>query len=318
MPIPPITSCFSHSRKISPKALLTITLGLSIHSIFAQAQSCQQQEVRLQVLGSGGPELNDDRASASYLVWHKNKAKVLIDAGPGSSVNFGAAQADFADLKVVLLTHLHVDHSADLPAYVKGSYFTQRTEDLTVFGPAGNTLMPDTSDYLSRLIGDKGAFAYLSDYSDASSEAAYHIKAQNIPLTPIKQHSLKIDEDITITASPVHHGPISALAWRVDIDGCAITFSGDMNNKFNTLAALGKDSDILVMHNAVPQGASGAAINLHMRPIEIGKIAQEAKAKTVVLSHFMNRTRNDNEATLGYIRQNFAGEVEMATDMATF
>ena len=248
MPIRPITSGSSHSRKINPKALLTLTLGLSIHAISAQAQSCQQQEVKLQVLGSGGPELNDDRASSSYLIWHKNKAKVLIDAGPGSSVNFGAAQADFADLKVV----------------------------------------------------------------------AYHIKAQNIPLTPIKQHSLKIDEDITITATPVHHGPISALAWRVDIDGCGITFSGDMNNKFNVLAALGKDSDILVMHNAVPQDASGAAINLHMRPVEIGKIAQQANAKTVLLSHFMNRTINDNAATLGYIRQNFAGEVKMATDMATF
>lgn len=318
MPIRPITSGSSHSRKINPQALLTLTLGLSIHVISAQAQSCQQQEVKLQVLGSGGPELNDDRASSSYLIWHKNKAKVLIDAGPGSSVNFGAAQADFADLKAVLLTHLHVDHSADLPAYVKGSYFTQRTEDLTVFGPAGNALMPDTSDYLARLIGDKGAFAYLSDYTDARSDAAYHIKAQNIPLTPIKQHSLKIDEDITITATPVHHGPISALAWRVDIDGCGITFSGDMNNKFNVLAALGKDSDILVMHNAVPQDASGAAINLHMRPVEIGKIAQQANAKTVLLSHFMNRTINDNAATLGYIRQNFAGEVKMATDMATF
>ncbi|MAD18028.1 MAG: MBL fold metallo-hydrolase [Alteromonadaceae bacterium] len=311
------------SRAISLKQLtshavtmLLVATGFSAHS--APTQSCAKQDVTLQVLGSGGPELNDGRVSSSYLIWHKNKARVLIDAGPGSSVNFGASGADFADLQGILLTHLHVDHSADLPAYVKGSYFTSRSEDLTVFGPAGNAMMPDTSEYLASLMGSEGAFAYLSDYTQRTSQADYHINAQNIPLMPIKQHSQKISNDIAITASPVHHGPIAALAWRVDIDTCSITFSGDMSNKNDTLATLAKNSDILVMHNAVPQSATGAAINLHMRPIDIGKIAQQANAKRVVLSHFMNRTRNDSEATLGFIQQYYSGKVELATDMATF
>lgn len=41
--------------------------------------ACQHQ--RVQVLGSGGPELSDGRASSSYLVWLDNKGVVLIDAG---------------------------------------------------------------------------------------------------------------------------------------------------------------------------------------------------------------------------------------------
>ena len=181
----------TETRFISLKSLvshaatmLLLTTGFSAHS--APTQSCAQQAVTLQVLGSGGPELNDDRVSSSYLIWHKNKARILIDAGPGSSVNFGASGADFTDVQAVLLTHLHVDHSADLPAYVKGSYFTQRNEEITVYGPSANALMPSTSDYLASLMGNEGAFAYLSDYTDASSQADYHIKAQNIPLTPIK------------------------------------------------------------------------------------------------------------------------------------
>ncbi|GAC06058.1 MBL fold metallo-hydrolase [Paraglaciecola chathamensis] len=313
----------TETRFISLKSLvshaatmLLLTTGFSAHS--APTQSCAQQAVTLQVLGSGGPELNDDRVSSSYLIWHKNKARILIDAGPGSSVNFGASGADFTDVQAVLLTHLHVDHSADLPAYIKGSYFTQRSENLTVYGPSANALMPNTSDYLTHLMGDEGAFAYLSDYTDDSSQADYHIKAQNIPLTPIKRHREKLSEDITITAIPVHHGPVAAVAWRVDIGSCGITFSGDMSNKNNVLATLAKDSDILVMHNAVPQSATGAAINLHMRPLDIGKIAQQANAKRVVLSHFMNRTRNDTQATLKFVQQHYSGKVEIATDMARF
>lgn len=280
--------------------------------------SCFTNEVKLQVLGSGGPELDDGRASSSYLIWHHNKARVLVDAGAGSSVNFGAAKANFADLQVVLLTHLHVDHSADLPAFIKGSHFTSRSQDLPIWGPGSNALMPSTKDYVERLMGDKGAFAYLSDYTQPDSQAAYHIKAHNIPLTPHKQHRVKINNNITISASPVHHGPIAAVAWRVDIAGCSITFSGDMSNQYNTLATLAKDSDILIMHNAVPQSAKGAAINLHMRPVDIGKIAKQANAKRVVLSHFMNRTRKDSKASIEYIKQNYLEPVELATDMAEF
>ena len=112
--------------------------------------------------------------------------------------------------------------------------------------------------------------------------------------------------------------PVAAVAWRVDIGTCSITFSGDMSNKNNVLATLAKDSDILVMHNAVPQSATGLAINLHMRPLDIGKIANQANAKRVVLSHFMNRTRNDTQATLKFIQQHYSGKVEIATDMARF
>ena len=32
------------------------------------------QKIMLQVLGSGGPEMNDKRASSSYLIWIDGKA----------------------------------------------------------------------------------------------------------------------------------------------------------------------------------------------------------------------------------------------------
>ncbi|MFT4941988.1 MAG: ribonuclease BN (tRNA processing enzyme) [Paraglaciecola sp.] len=297
--------------------IATLVFGLSLSKARATT-ACQTSDVRLQVLGSGGPELDDGRASSSYIIWQHDKAEVLVDVGPGSSVNFGASDANFSDIKALLLTHLHVDHSADLPAFIKGSYFTSRNQDLSIWGPEGNALMPSTREYVTRLLDDQGAFAYLSDYTQENSQAAYHIKAHNIPLTPHKQRSVKINDNITLTASAVHHGPIAAVAWRVDIADCSITFSGDMSNQYKTLATLAKNSDLLVMHNAVPQNAKGGAINLHMRPIDIGKIAKQANAKRLLLSHFMNRTRQDSDATITFIKQNYSGSVHLATDMAVF
>jgi hypothetical protein len=59
-------------------------LGLVLISFFipqANAQNCGEKGVAVQVLGSGGPELQDKRASSSYLVWQDGQARALIDAG---------------------------------------------------------------------------------------------------------------------------------------------------------------------------------------------------------------------------------------------
>lgn len=96
------------------------------------AAECTKHDVELQVLGSGGPEYDDGRVSSSYLVWLDGAARVLVDAGPGSSVAFGASGARFEDLHAILLSHLHVDHAGDLPALIKGAYFSKRDRGMPI------------------------------------------------------------------------------------------------------------------------------------------------------------------------------------------
>ena len=81
----------------------------------ALAQSCTGNPVAVQVLGSGAPGFVKDRANTSYLLWVGNQAKILVDAGGGAYVRFGQAQAKFPDLSMILVSHLHPDHSSDLP-----------------------------------------------------------------------------------------------------------------------------------------------------------------------------------------------------------
>ncbi len=85
------------------------------------------QKIELEILGSGGPEL-DGRASTSYVLWIDNKAKLLVDMGSGSMLRFEQSNAKLKDLEAVVLTHLHIDHSVDLPSFVKAGYFTSRTK----------------------------------------------------------------------------------------------------------------------------------------------------------------------------------------------
>jgi len=95
---------------------------LLLSPLLLLAQS--NQKIMLQVLGSGGPEMNDKRASSSYLIWIDGKSRILIDFGSGASLRFEESDANIEELDMILLTHLHIDHTADLPALLKAGFFT--------------------------------------------------------------------------------------------------------------------------------------------------------------------------------------------------
>ena len=52
-------------------------------------------------------------------------------------------------------------------------------------------------------------------------------------------------------AARVVHGSVPALAWRVEIGGKSIVFSGDTNGEGADLVQLAKHADLFIVHNAV-------------------------------------------------------------------
>jgi ribonuclease BN (tRNA processing enzyme) len=277
---------------------------------------CGSDGTWLQVLGSGGPEATDGRASTGYLLWHDGKARVLVDFGTGSLLHYEQSAARIEDLDVVLISHFHVDHSNDLAGLVKASYFTQRTQQLPLFGPDGNERVPGASAFVQVLLGENGAYRYLADF--LSGEAAWQLIPEDVPSSGNVETFRSLFPDLTVTALPVRHGPIPALAWRVRLGDRVLAFSGDMSGESGNLPRLAENADILVAHNAVPEGAVGAARALHMPPSVIGKIAAQAGVKQLVLSHRMNRTLGDEVQTLKYIRESYTGPVQFADDMQCF
>lgn len=276
---------------------------------FASAQVCEKGRVELQVLGAGGPELGDGMASSSYLIWLDGKSRILIDAGTGSSLNFEKAGGRIEELSAVAFTHLHIDHSADWPGYVKASYFTQKQGKLEVFGPKGNRFVPANSEFQQQMFGR--VWPYMADHLKPSN--SLYIQAHDIEA---RKNPWKKDfPSFSLSAINVEHGPIPALAWRVDIAGCSLVFSGDTNGKGNNLTRLSRRADLLVAHNAVPASASGAALNLHMPPSRIGEIAEKAGVYHLLLSHRMLRTLGRERETIAQIKKFYSGKVAFADDL---
>lgn len=305
-----------HSSKFVRTIFLCLTANLFIINE-AFASSCAGHGIELQVLGSGGPEIQDKRASSSYIIWQDGKAIVLIDSGGGSALRFGESGAKMADLDIVLFTHLHVDHTADFPALIKSSYFENRSKPLPVYGPLGNSLFPNTSEFIQRFFGLKGTYRYLNDFL-ASSQSIYIIQADNVEFKNNRIKEVFNQSGVKATATDVAHGSVPALAWRVDIGGKSIVFSGDTNGDNGNLQRLAKDADIFVAHNAVPEGAVGVERKLHMPPSVIGQIAAEANVKQVVLSHRMLRTLGKEPQTLEVVSHYFKGKPVFANDLDCF
>jgi ribonuclease BN (tRNA processing enzyme) len=303
--------------KLSPVLRLLVCVAMLAAIPVLSLAACGGHGIAVQVLGSGGPELDDGRASSGYLVWRDGRAEVLVDLGPGSLLHYEASGARLADLQVILLSHLHVDHSADLPGLIKGSFFTDRDQDLPLYGPSGNTLMPATSEFARDLFASgQGAFRYLDGYLDG--DEAYRLLPHDVATDGRQPVTVLDDARFRLSAVPVHHGPVPALAWRVDIGGYSLVFSGDMNGDYHTLPLLARDADLLVAHNAVPEGASGVARRLHMPPSVIGSIAVAARVKSLVLSHRMQRTLGREADTERLIRVHYAGPLAFAEDGQCF
>lgn len=276
---------------------------------------CGNEGVWIQILGAGGPELDDGQASASYLLFIDNRSRLLVDTGPGAAAAFDRAGGKFADLDAIVFTHLHADHTADFPAFVAGSAFAGRDRLLPVLGPTGDGPFPDTVTFVERLVGAEGAFAYLADFLTFRSSGGYKLSPRNISAVGRERRGGLGSPNFQLAAIPVHHGGVPALAWRVDVDGQSVVFTGDFSDQKNVIAGFAKGADALVIHHSVPDNVRGTLADLFVTPTQIGRIAAAAGVRMVILGHRMNRTRGLESLTRQAIEQHYDGSLIFANDL---
>lgn len=295
---------------------LAIALLFMLSSIHARAadNEVQNQTLMLQILGSGGPNDIDGRASSGYLVWIDGKARLMIDAGGGTSLRYGQTDADIKDLDLIAVSHLHVDHSVDVMTMIKRSYFYNRTRPLIVVGPSGNVLYPDIESFLQRFLDEEnGAYRYMFISRDYPIAEGKTIEVNE------QQSSVAVEnDDYTLKALGVGHSQTPTLAYRVDTPHGSIAFGSDQNGRNPEFAEFVKGVDILVMHFPRNERPEGPQTYWHANPSTIGKIAQKAGVKRLVLSHFMEHSLNDLDNQVAIVKEYYDGPVDLATDLQVF
>ena len=276
----------------------------------ALAQACTGNPLAVQILGSGAPGFVKDRANTSYLLWIGPQAKILVDAGGGSYVRFGQAQAKFSDLSMILVSHLHPDHVSDLPAILWSGRMT-RSDSLPVIGPSGNDAAPSFSAFLDRQFDPKnGAFEVLgSTMAKAPGNPGVRLAAAIVDVTKEEPTTVFDRDAIKVTALGIPHGTLPTLAYRVETQGRSVVFSSDQNGTNPRFPDFAKGANLLVMHLAIGVGANNPNQAL---PAVVGSVAQSANPGRLVLSHI---AQFDLDAAVADVKRNYSGPLTVGADL---
>jgi len=269
--------------------------------------------VRIVLVGSGAVRPVPGREGPAQVVEVEGEA-LLFDCGHGAATGLRRAGIPPEGVNRVFLTHLHFDHTSDLPYFILVTWVMGRKQPLEVYGPSGTTAFV--------------AHAVRSSYEeDIRSRLARPHRAGGRPRSPfgLDPHVTEITQpgaflttpSYRVVAFPVEHGGIANLGYRVETSGRTVVILGDAS-RGQDIVKLVAGADVLLCECSGteeflrdPSRPWGA---WHMTPEAAATLAREAGVRTLVLKHFVM----EDEAAIARIgeevRRGFTGEVLVGRD----
>lgn len=298
--------------------LVVIILLMKCHAVQGQStqlQHCGEEGVWLQVLGSGDFDLNNRRATESYVIWVDNVATLLINVGEGTATRFDESGAKFSDLDAILLSQNAIKQTADIPAMIASSARAYREKPLWVFGPKGTDEHFSTSELLDKLLGEDSAYPQLASVLEPVNTLGYSIRVKEVLAIGRQRWSDYGTELYQLSAIPVHHDDIPSLAWRVDIRDHSLVFALALSNRKDILAKFAQDVDIIVFTHALPVGSVGPNTEKFLTPREIANIAKRAQPRFIALGGRGWRTKGRESHSVQRIQKEFDGKILLPDDL---
>ncbi len=265
------------------------------------------------------------RAGISSAIVVGNRV-LVVDCGRGSPSAYADAGLDFACLDAVFLSHLHVDHTGDLPGMLLYPWGIRSDENgplppVRVYGPARpatvptgdatfhrqTTIRPDlpapgTTDLVQGILASYAYHLNVMPLDARMPDAGALVRATDIVIPARADGSgaaaavVFDDGTVRVTAAEVTHGrAVPALAYRFDTPDGSVAFSGDTSVNEN-LIALAQGADILVHHVAdlgylERHGVIGPALGrmaaLHTDVGQVGTVAERAGVRELILTHYL-------------------------------
>jgi len=241
------------------------------------------------VLGSGTGIPSLRRASPGLLVI-SDSTNLLIDSGPGTLRKMLEVGITYRDIGILLYTHLHPDHTADLvPALFACKYGDlPREKDLLCMGGPGFKAFFEEFGKL---------------YGSWIEPQSYHLTIKEISRDPLLFQGLKI------ISKPMAH--ISgSVGYRIEFkNGKSITISGDTDYCQNIID-LAFETDLLVLECSFPDGKK---VDGHLTPSLAGRIGSESHCKRLLLTHLYPVC--DQFDIVNECRQVYKGDLILGEDL---
>lgn len=163
--------------------------------------------MRATFLGTGSA-INSDSIGSSLMIGDR----VLIDAPGGIPTAMRQFSFDPHTLEVILITHLHGDHTFGLPFVLLEFMLKPRSASLPVYGPSG----------LSELV------TVLTQTAFPEAEATDLLKHADPAYNTVSDGFRFNAQDMAIAASRVPHGGIETYAYTITANSRSLLYAPDM------------------------------------------------------------------------------------------
>ena len=218
-----------------------------------------------QILGYSGGVPTQKRGVTCVMVIDTS-FDIMIDCGEGSYLRWQKAGYKWKDLKYILITHMHPDHTGGLIPLIFYRKLYNIESPLTLIGP------PNLSDYLT------SCFHHLGINS-----------VQDLDIINIEENmELQLGENFNLCAMEMKH-KIPCWGYAMQSGNKKLVFITDTLRNTNTIE-LAQEADVLI-HEATFQHAQRdkAKKHFHTTEIQAMEIADSAKVKRLILTHFSQR-----------------------------
>ena len=279
--------------------------------------------MKLHTLGTGGPRPDPVRNSACHVL-EAGADRLMFDVGRGAIQGFAKKGFKFADIGPLFITHHHVDHIGEFSNYLITSWLAGRRKPLRVYGPPGTA---GIIDVLMKSVYDRD----IAFRTEGETAFGPFIGAE---VTEVRSGAVAEGDGWKVTCEEMEHGhglPFGkaflarwhCLAYRVEADGKAFSFSGDavMCDPLVRVAS-GADLHLQCCYMASSEMTSGHFKGVGKYTLACsdtaGKIAARAGAKKLVLTHFRETTPALIEEMRSDIARDFSGPAAFANDLDEF
>ena len=270
------------------------------------------------LLGTGTPR-PDPEASGPATAVVVGQRVFLFDAGPGVERRLSAAGLRTSGVTALFITHLHSDHTLGLPDLIFTSWVMGRRTPLQAYGPHGLQTMID--HIIAAWCED---IAIRTNGLEHETPGGYRVAVHEIDPGVIYDSA-----GVKVTAIPVLHGAWKeAFGYRIDTPGRTIVISGDTRpSSALTTAARGVDvliHEVYPESRLAPENRPGGddwprySRAFHTSDVELGKLAETAQPKLLVLYHIVRKGATDGELIAGIRKGGFQGRVVIGKDLERY